>query len=134
MRLRLLSTLCFALALPVLVSADDAAQLTISPPAVLRVGDHVPLVLTLALPEDALGFVMLTPSSQGNALDVVRGRLLRADARNPEAKPLVFDLPVVAREAGTAIVHVRAAFYRCREQKCVQAEVQASESVRVLSR
>jgi hypothetical protein len=124
-----------ALALPLAgFAAADGVALSIAVPDPLRVGDHRALVLTLSLPADVATPLLVTPRGQGEALEIVRGRLLRADARDPAASPLVFDLPVVAQKPGTAVVRVRAAAYRCRDGQCQELEVEAVKTVLVLPR
>jgi hypothetical protein len=73
---------------------------------------------------------LLTPRSEGTAVEVVRGRLMRADARQPDAEELEFRIPIVAREAGTAILRVRASGYLC-EARCRAVDAQASLIVSV---
>lgn len=116
-------------------AAARGPGLAIEAPEPLRVGDHRALVVTLSLPAAASPAVLLvTARGQGAALEIVRGRLLRADARDPAASPLVFDLPVVAREPGTAVVRVHAAAYDCRDGQCEPVEVEAVKTVLVLPR
>src|SRR5690606_37787427 len=50
--------------------------------------------------------LLVTPRSEGTAIEVVRGRLLRAEAVDPSADPLEFRVPVIAQLAGTAVVRV----------------------------
>jgi hypothetical protein len=130
LRLALLGATCLLAGF----ASSEGVTLAIGVPDPLRVGDHRALVLSLDLPTDAAPLVLVTPRGEGAALDIVRGRLLRVDARDPEASPLVFDLPVVAREPGTAVVRVRASAYRCREQRCQPLEVEAVKTVLVLPR
>lgn len=59
--------------------------------------------------------LMLTASEQGTAVEVVRGRLLRSDAIDPEARPLVFQLPLRGRSTGTGVLLVRVDTYACEE-------------------
>jgi hypothetical protein len=113
--------------------AEDAA-LQVSVPRELHVGDHVSLLVMLTLPADAQGPLLLTPRSQGEALEVVRGRLLRADARDQKATPLAFDLPVVARVQGSAVLRVKVATFRCHDQQCEPLELEAQKTVVVLPR
>jgi hypothetical protein len=115
-------------------TGEAEVGLSIAVPEALRVGDHRALVLTLSLPPDVATPLLVTPRGEGEALEIVRGRLLRADARDPQGTPLVFDLPVVARQPGTAVVRVRAAAYRCREKQCRELEVEAVKTVLVLPR
>jgi hypothetical protein len=127
--------LLLAIALTTGPAVADGARLVIEAPEPLRVGDHRALLLTLSLPDGASPSVLLvTARGQGAALEIVRGRLLRADARDPAGSPLVFDLPVVAREPGTAVVRVRAAAYQCRDGECEPLEVEAVKTVLVLPR
>jgi hypothetical protein len=62
---------------------------------------------------------------------VVKGRLLRSDARDAQANPLVFELPVLARAPGSALIGVRLLAYLC-EPGCRAVEVEARANVMVL--
>lgn len=75
--------------------------------------------------------VLVTPRSEGTAIEVVRGRLLRAEARDPEAEVLEFRLPIIARGAGTSVLRVEVRGYAC-EARCraVRAEASAVLTVR----
>jgi hypothetical protein len=57
--------------------------------------------------------LLVTPESEGPAVEVVRGRLLRSDADDAAAPELVFRIPIVARAVGTATVRVRVRGYVC---------------------
>jgi hypothetical protein len=107
---------CFVVLVAGQVARADVA-LEIEEPAALHVGDHLTLTVTLRPPPDASPPLLITPSSEGEALEVVRGRFLRADARDPNASPLVFDLPVVAARPGRSVIRVRAQGFRC-DQSC----------------
>jgi hypothetical protein len=113
---------------------DEAARLRVSVPESLRVGDHVALVITLDLPAGELGPLLVTPRSQGEALEVVRGRLLLSDARDANARPLVFHVPAIARAPGQALVNVRALVYRCADGACEPLTLDTQTSVLVLPR
>lgn len=120
---------------PLLVgSASARLELAITPPAQLRQGDHGSIVLTLRLPASADRMVLLTPATSGGALEVVRGRLLRADARDPAASPLVFDLPVVAHGPGASVLEIHARGFVCSERGCETLESTARANVLVLPR
>ena len=118
------------------LAAAPAAEgaLSLAVPDRLHVEDHVALTVTLELPGDARGPLLVTPRAQGSAIEVVRGRLLRADARDPAANPLVFDLPVLARSAGQAVVSVRALVYRCQDGMCEPVTLETRRNVLVLPR
>ncbi len=92
----------------------------------LRVGAHSALSVVLTLPEGAAEPVLLTPTAEGEALEVVRGRLMRGDARRAQQGALYFELPVVAKSSGSSIVRIHALAYACREDLCraVEAETQ----------
>jgi hypothetical protein len=124
----LLACLCLAAA------PAETGALSLSVPESLHVDDHVTLTLTLALPADARGPLLVTPRSQGSAIEVVRGRLLRSDARDASANPLVFELPVLARSAGQAVVSVRAQLVRCVAGRCEPVVLETRKSVLVLPR
>ena len=105
-----------ALVPPRAADADETTvTLTLSAPERIEVGDRVALTATvrLAPPNDLP--LLLTPSAEGTAVDVVRGRLLRANANDPDAAPLVFRIPLVARGSGTAVVRVEVLAYACDE-------------------
>jgi hypothetical protein len=74
--------------------------------------------------------LLLTPSVEGSAVEVVRGRLLRSDAKRVDARHLRFDVPVVARSEGTAIFRVELATYVC-EQRCRFVTANGSRVLRV---
>jgi hypothetical protein len=133
MRLGPSLALCM-LAVSAPVQAAPVGTLEVQAPDTLHVDDHVSLVATLRLPDSGAPLLLLTPSSQGSALEVVRGRLLRADAREPTATPLVFDLPVAAHEPGSAVVRVHVATFDCRGEVCVPLEIVAQRTVLVLPR
>lgn len=111
-------------------TTSAAAQLAVELrlPEALHVGDRVEVV---ALVRGAASHpLLLTPRSEGAAVEVVRGRLMRADARQPDAEELEFRIPIVAREAGTAVLRVRASGYVC-EARCRAVDARASLVVRV---
>jgi hypothetical protein len=113
--------------------ADGAPALRIADPRELRVGERASLEVALELPVDVATPLLLTQKVEGEAVEVVRGRLMRKDARDPEAVPLVFDVPLLARAPGTSIVRVHALVYRCRET-CQALELEKRVSVVVLAR
>jgi hypothetical protein len=121
---------CFCLAATPL----DRGTLNVSVPEPIHVGDHASLTLTLHLPDGAKGPVLVTPRTQGSAVEVVRGRLLKSDAKDPGADPLVFELPMLARSAGQAVVSVRALVYRCDDAECDALTLEARKNVLVLPR
>ena len=98
-----------------LARADEpAVRIEIQGAQTLQRSAHalVPVVLALSVPDDTP--LMLTPSVEGAAVEVVRGRLLRSEATVIDASHLRFDVPVVARSEGTAILRVEVATYVCR--------------------
>lgn len=100
-------------------------------PRELHVGEHAQLALWVDLPAHAGVPVLITPYREGEALEIVRGRLLRSDARDPRADPLRFELPVLARAPGTGLIGVRLLAYVC-EPQCRAVEVETRANVVVL--
>jgi len=115
------------------LAAEAAPALGVAELRELHVGDRAALSVTLSLPASAAAPLLLTQSVEGEALEVVRGRLMRGDARDPTAQPLVFDVPVSARAPGTSIVRVHALVYLCASQ-CRAVELEQRLSVVVLPR
>ena len=130
---------CDGLSLPLaalfvvsLAAAQDAPiRVTIAPPPELHAGDHAELIVEVALAEDARGPVLVTPSADGAAIEIVRGRLFRFEAEDPDADPLRFHVPIVARTAGTAIVSIHVAGHRCDGPRCDAVEADASRTIDV---
>lgn len=136
MRDHLLRGLSLALAATALVLAPSTSAqapgvtVALEPPGELTEGDRAEVVaaVTIDPPNDLP--LLVTPSSEGAAVEVVRGRLLRADAEDPDARPLRFRIPIVARGSGTAVLRVRAAGWVC-EERCREATGEASVALRV---
>jgi hypothetical protein len=62
---------------------------------------------------------------------VVKGRLLRTDALDPQANPLRFELPVIAATPGIALLNVTVLTYRCAFRcEAVRYEVKQQVLVR----
>jgi len=74
---------------------------------------------------------MVTPRAEGDAVEVVRGRLLRPDAVDPAASPLVFRIPIAAREPGPARVRVEVHSFVCEGDECQPVEGEAQVDLRV---
>ena len=113
------------------VRADETPSLRLHAPTELRVGQHARFALEVRLPQNAGRPVLLTPFREGQALEVVKGRLLRSDARDPEANPLVFELPVLARAPGSVRIGMRLLAYVCAP-RCRAFEAETSTNVLVL--
>jgi hypothetical protein len=102
------------------IQGDD----TLPRMAHLQVPVLVELDVAMAAP------LLLTPSVEGFAVEVVRGRLLRSDAKPVDASHLRFDIPVVARSEGTAIFRVELSTYVC-EPRCRLVTASGSRVLRV---
>jgi len=105
-----------------------AATLRIELPEGLTAGTTASVGVFVRLPEGPEQPLLLTPSAEGDAVRVARGRLLRADARRTNQGELYFQVPIEARNAGTAVLRVALLTYRCAA-RC--DAVQATESVTV---
>lgn len=115
------------------VRAGSDARAALEAPRELHVGEHAHVELILELPTDAAEPLLVTPYREGKALEVVQGRLLRSDAREPNARPLRFALPVLATAPGTALIGVRVLAYVCAP-RCRALELEAHTNVMVLPR
>jgi hypothetical protein len=115
--------------------ADSATppRLMLQVPRELHVGEPAHVELTVELPPEAAEPLLLTPYREGKSLEVVKGRLLRSDARDPAANPLRFALPVLATAPGTALIGVRLLAYLCAP-RCRAVEVETRANVMVLAR
>lgn len=112
-------------------AADDARlQVEIEGPDSLERAAHFNVPVRVTLPLGGAAPLMLTPSVEGSALEVVRGRLIRSDAKPVDATQLRFELPVVARSEGTAILQIEVNTYVC-EPRCRAVSARASRVFRV---
>jgi hypothetical protein len=112
--------------------AGSGLALEVAGPTELHAGERAVLAIALELPPDFAPNVLLTPVAEGEALEVVRGRLMRGDARDTEGSNLRFDLPILAQTPGTGVVRVHALAYRCAPD-CVAVEREARVSLVVLA-
>jgi hypothetical protein len=126
---RAASLVAAACALALAHAAADGGQVSVhnrgDDSLPLSAHTSIPVVVELAPPSAAGHPLLLTPHIEGNAIELVRGRLLRADAKPDDATHLRFELPVVARSEGTAILRVDLITYSCDP---VCRRVSASES------
>jgi hypothetical protein len=97
----------------------------------LRAGSHAAIEVIVQLPPGSDAPLLLTPTVEGDALEVVRGRLARPDAKVVPPDRLRFEVPVRARSEGTAILRVEVMTYVC-ERVCERVVLRASQVVRVL--
>jgi hypothetical protein len=94
-------------------AADPTLTLAIAEQPRLTVGDVAAIEATLRFVRGGEQPIMLTLSIEGEAVDVVRGRLLRDDAtRGPEGE-LRFRIPLVTRRPGSAVLRLEVATYAC---------------------
>jgi hypothetical protein len=105
------------------IAPEAAVEISLEGPAAsVRVGDAFEIVARVRLRGGARGPWMLAPTSDGPAVEVVRGRLLSIDADVLEdAEGQVharLRIPVLARAAGTTVLRARVEAYGCREARC----------------
>lgn len=123
------------LGLMILVLAPAAAaqpstlRLELQAPEVVRPGDRVSLRLIVSpAGEEAM---LITPSSEGAAIVVARGRLQRGDG-NVEGETFVVQIPIIARDAGHALIRVHVQTYQCERQRCRAVEADAEIALDVV--
>ncbi len=107
-----------------------AVGIVLHPPKDLRAGDRRQLLVDVTVRPRQGHPLLFTPSSEGTAIEIVRGRLLRSDADDPEAAVLRFRVPMIAHHAGTSIVRVHVLGYVCKST-CRSVEAEGSLVVRV---
>jgi hypothetical protein len=117
------SRIAFVFSLALAVCGRAAAvtgdpTLSVEAPSEMLVGARLSVPITVHIDRKAGNRidtmpVMISAHTAGRALDVVKGRLLRADALDPNANPLRFELPVVASSPGVALLTVTLLTYRC---------------------
>jgi hypothetical protein len=112
-RRALLAALLWPWACPWTLQAEPAhPQLTIEVAEALALG---PTRLEVVVdPGDSREQpLMLDVASEGEAVQVVRGRFLRADAQREPSGRLRFAVPILVRAQGTAHVRAELRTYRC---------------------
>lgn len=108
------------------IAAAPALQISLRPEQHLSRNAHTAIEVIVQLPEGSADHpLLLTPRIEGAAVELVRGRLLRSDAKLVERGQLRFEVPVVARSEGTAILRVSVMTYVCRET-CQRVEAATS--------
>ncbi len=117
------------------LAQDEArveAPIVIEPPEPRRVGDRSEVIVRVRI-EGGAEPLMLTPTSEGPAVEVVRGRLLRGDADDRSADELRFRIPIIARSPGTAVLRVQVDGHSCDARarcRAVRGEAAAPVVVR----
>jgi hypothetical protein len=108
-------------------------EVVLEPPARLGVGARAEVIARVRLGEDAGRPMLLTPATEGTAIEVVRGRLTRADAdaQTDDGGELRFRIPIVARMVGTAVLRVRIDGFACRDGRCTALQIEESVAIEV---
>ena len=124
---RLAGLVLFAALAPATALAQESLSIELEAPP-LRAGDRAEVIARVR----GAGShpLLLTPRSEGTAIEVVRGRLLRAEAIDPSAEVLEFRVPIIAHLAGTSVLRVSADGYVC-EARCRLVRAEASRVVTV---
>ncbi|MFW5920221.1 MAG: hypothetical protein ACOCUS_00170 [Polyangiales bacterium] len=125
-----MAALAAASLVPTARAEEPHVELTLTPPERLEEGDRARVVAEVRRPEGNDRPLLLTPSSEGTAVEVVRGRLLRADAEDPDARVLRFRIPIVARSPGTAVLRAEVLAHHCT-RRCRPLRARAATPLRV---
>lgn len=128
--------IAIAIAIPIARAQEERPPLTISiePPARVALGDRGEIVVVVIAGPSAARPLLVTPVSEGPAIEIVQGRVTRADAQDPEDDVLRFEIPFVARTAGTSVVRVRVDGFTCDEARCHALELEQARAIEVLPR
>lgn len=112
-------------------AAAPDLQITLQPEQHLARDAHTAIEVIVQLPAASADLpLLLTPRIEGAAVELVRGRLLRSDAKKREDGGLRFEIPVVARSEGTAILRVSVVTFVC-SQTCARVEATATGVITV---
>jgi hypothetical protein len=130
---RALALLGLLITAPSAAQDEARAELTIEPPEQLTVGDRRSVIALVTIVPEGDRPVLLTPTSEGTAVEVVRGRLLRTDAEDPSARVLRFSIPILAATPGTSVLRVHVSGWAC-EERCRPVETDAEVVLRVARR
>lgn len=137
-RRRAIALSVLPLALAALVRAQDAPafEISIEPPARVTLGDRAEIVVQVIDRSSAVLPFLVTPASEGPAIEIVRGRFTRADAAegDPEDNVLRFEVPFVARSVGTSVVRVRVDGFECEGDRCRAVQVESSRAIEIRPR
>ncbi len=109
--------------------AQSAPTLHLSLPEPLRLGAQGSLRIEASVPPDMP--LLLTIQEEGEAIESLKGRLLRHDAEDPRATPLRFNLPLRGREAGFGSLTVRLQSHRCDDRGCEEIDIEETISLEV---
>jgi hypothetical protein len=114
------------------LARDAPVRVELPPERMLRAGSHTAIEVIVQLPVGNDAPLLITPSVEGEAVEVVRGRLMRPDAKPVDGDPtrLRFEVPVLAKSEGVAILRVDVMTYVC-ERTCQRVLLRASEVLRV---
>lgn len=108
------------------------------PPGAVHVGDVLEIVAHVRLSAGARGPWMLAPTSDGPAVQVVRGRLLSIDADVIEDDADHVDarlrIPVMVRAMGTTVLRARVEAYGCESGRCRPLDGEGALVIEVVPR
>jgi hypothetical protein len=110
--------------------APPPVKMQLAPEQELRAGSHASVSVDVELPPGNDSPLLLTPSVEGSSVEVVRGRLSRSDGKARSEHVLRFEIPVLARTEGTAILRVELMTYVCA-RTCQRLLLNASQIIRV---
>jgi hypothetical protein len=109
---------------------EPGVKVTILAPPVLTVEQRAVIEIKVRVTPPGAEPLRVTPRTEGDAVEVVKGRLLRADAVDPTAELLHFKLPIVVRSEGTSVLNVGVSAYSCPD-RCQHVQASASRVLTV---
>lgn len=109
----------------------DGIAIELRAPERIVVQDRAEIVALVRTSAGLARPLLLTPSTEGSAVEIVRGRFTRADATPTADGALRFRIPFVARAAGTALVRVRADAFVCEDGRCRPVRVEATLTLQI---
>ena len=121
------------------IAPDAAVEISLEAPSgAVHVGDPLEILAHVTLRGGARGPWMLAPTSDGPALEVVRGRLLSIDADVVPGEDgrteATLRIPVLPRAAGTTVLRARVSAYACEQRRCRAIDGEGALVVEVAAR
>lgn len=114
-------------------ATNATVTLAIAEQPALAVGDVAAIEATVLFAPGREQPMLLTPSIEGEAADVVRGRLLRDDATRGPDGGLRFRIPLITRRPGSAVLRLELSTYAC-DPDCRPERVFATRMLQVGAR
>lgn len=111
-------------------------EVLLAPPhEAMHIGQPFEVVATIRLAQGARGPFLLTPVSDGPAVEILRGRLSALDADEVASRDGATEarlrIPMLAHAAGDAVLRARLDAYGCERGRCHAIRAEATHALSV---